>query len=78
LPKGSFVILIPLDADYRVLGYYNKSKSDFEITNDLFLRLNLDHSKDEYNLLKLKENQIFSYVYNFKGKLARKASGRRI
>ncbi len=75
MPKGSFVILIPLDADYRVLGYYNKSKSDFEITNDLFLRLNLDHSKDEYNLLKLKENQIFSYVYNFKGKLARKASG---
>ncbi len=75
MPKGSFVILNPIDADYRVLGYYNKSKSDFEITNDLFLRLNLDHSKDEYNLLKLKENQIFSYVYNFKGKLARKASG---
>jgi hypothetical protein len=75
LPKGSFVILIPLDADYRVLGYYNKSKSDFEITNDLFLRLNLDHSKNEYNLLKLKESQIFSYIYEFKGKLTRKASG---
>lgn len=69
------MILIPLDADYRVLGYYNKSKSDFEITNDLFLRLNLDHSKDEYNLLKLKESQIFSYIYEFKGKLTRKASG---
>ena len=54
MPKGSFVILNPIDADYRVLGYYNKSKSDFEITNDLFLRLNLDHSKNEYNLLKLK------------------------
>ena len=26
-------------------------------------------------MLKLKENQIFSYVYKFKGKLARKASG---
>ncbi|MHA1460926.1 MAG: hypothetical protein ACTSO8_05540, partial [Promethearchaeota archaeon] len=38
-------------------------------------RLNLDHSKDEYNLLKLKENQIFSYIYKFKGKLTRKASG---
>jgi len=75
MPIGSFVILIPLDADYRVLGYYNKSKSDFGITNDLFLRLNLDHSKNEYNLLKLKDHQIFSYIYNFKGKLARKASG---
>jgi FtsZ-binding cell division protein ZapB len=75
MPTGSFVILLPLDADYSVLGYYHKSKSDFEITNDLFLRLNLDHSKDEYNLLKLKENQIFSYIYKFKGKLARKASG---
>jgi hypothetical protein len=75
LPTGSFVVLLPLDTDYRILGYYNKSKSDFEITNDLFLRLNLDHSKDEYNLLKLKENQIFSYIYKFKGKLMRKASG---
>jgi len=76
MPTGSFVILLPLDADYRILGYYFKEgKNNFEITNDLFLRLNLDHSKDEYNLLKLKENQIFSYVYKFKGKLARKASG---
>lgn len=75
MPKGSFAILIPLDADYRVLGYYNKSKNDFEITSDLFLRLNLDHSKNEYNLLKLKDYQIFSYIYEFKGKLARKASG---
>jgi len=64
MPVGCFVILLPLDADYKILGYYNKEgKSEFEITNDLFLRLNLDHSKDEYNLL------------NFKGKLARKASG---
>jgi len=73
---GSFVVLLPLDADYKILGYYNKEgKSEFEITNDLFLRLNLDHSKDEFNLLKLKEHILFSYVYNFKGKLARKASG---
>jgi hypothetical protein len=76
MPVGSFVILLPLDADYKILGYYNKEgKSEFEITNDLFLRLNLDHSKDEYNLLKLKGYRVFSYIYNFKGKLARKASG---
>ena len=76
MPMGSFVVLLPLDADYKILGYYNKEgKSEFEITNDLFLRLNLDHSKDEFSLLKLKEHRIFSYVYNFKGKLARKASG---
>jgi hypothetical protein len=76
LPTGSFVVLLPLDADYKILGYYHKEgKSNFEITNDLFLRLNLDHSKDEYSLLKLKDFQIFSYLYNFKGKLTRKASG---
>ena len=57
MPIGSFVIVLPLDKDYKVLGYYFKEgKSDFEISNDLFLRLNLDHSKDEYSLLKLKEN----------------------
>ena len=76
MPFGCFVILLPLDADYKILGYYYKEiKSDFEITNDLFLRLNLDHSKDEFNLLKLKDHILFSFIYNFKGKLARKASG---
>ncbi|MFX1461317.1 MAG: hypothetical protein ACFFBT_17865, partial [Promethearchaeota archaeon] len=69
-------ILLPLDADYKISGYYFKEgKSNFEVTSDLFLRLNLDHSKNEYNLLKLKDLQIFSYLYRFKGKLARKASG---
>lgn len=76
MPTGSFVVLLPLDADYKILGYYHKEgKSNFEITNDLFLRLNLDHSKDEYGLLKLKDFKIFSYLYKFKGKLTRKASG---
>ncbi|MFX1587099.1 MAG: hypothetical protein ACFFC1_02995 [Promethearchaeota archaeon] len=76
MPMGSFVILLPLDADYKISGYYFKEgKSNFEVTSDLFLRLNLDHTKNEYNLLKLKEFQIFSYLYRFKGKLARKASG---
>ena len=76
MPIGSFVIILPLDKDYKVLGYYFKEgKSDFELSNNLFLRLNLDHSKDEYNLLKLKDQIIFSYLYNFKGKLRRKASG---
>jgi hypothetical protein len=76
VPIGSFVIIIPLEKDYKVLGYYFKEeKPGFKISNDLFLRLNLDHSKDEYSLLKLKENIIFSYLYKFKGKLRRKASG---
>jgi len=76
MPAGSFVILLPLDMDYKVLGYYFKEgKSNFEIKSDLFLRLNLDHSKDEFNLLKLQDYTIVSFLYKFKGKLARKASG---
>ncbi len=76
MPSGCFVILLPSDSDYRILGYYFKEgKSDFEISNDIFLRLNLDHSKSDYNLLKLKEHHIFSYNYIFKGKGARKALG---
>ncbi len=76
MPLGCFVILLPTDSDFKIMGYYFKeSKSNFEITNDLFLRLNLDHTKNEYNLLKLKDFQIFSYLYNFKGKLSRKALG---
>jgi hypothetical protein len=76
MPSGCFVILLPTDSDYKIMGYYFKEgKIDFEISNDLFLRLNLDHSKNEYNLLKIKDLQIFSYLHNFKGKLSRKASG---
>ncbi|MFX0023419.1 MAG: hypothetical protein ACFE9S_13925 [Candidatus Hermodarchaeota archaeon] len=76
MPAGSFVILLPTESDYKILGYYFKEgTSGFEITNDLFLRLNLDHSKNEYNLLKIKDLQIFSYIHKFKGKLSRNASG---
>ncbi|HDZ16823.1 MAG TPA: hypothetical protein ENH75_00940 [archaeon] len=76
MPTGCFVILLPTDSDYKIMGYYFKeSKSNFKISNDLFLRLNLDHSKNKYNLLKLKSFRIFSYLHRFKGKLTRKASG---
>ncbi len=76
MPKGCFVIILPLDSDYKVLGYYFKdSNLNFKVTSDLFLRLTLDHEKNEYNLLQFKETIIFSYFYKFKGKLARKASG---
>ena len=75
MPAGSFAIILPLDKDYKVLGYYFKDgNSIFEVTSDIFLRLNLDHSKDEYNLLSLKDLKIFSYLHVLKGKIARKAS----
>ena len=76
VPVGCFAVLLPLDLDYKVLGYYLKeAKNEFEIKDDLFLRLNLDHAKNEYNLLKLKDFRIFSYLHKFRGKLTRKASG---
>ena len=62
MPKGSFVILIPLDADYICFPILHAFLGLSNTTNDLFLRLNLDHSKNEYNLLKLKENHLFSYA----------------
>ncbi len=75
MPVGSFVIILPLDKDYKVLGYYFKDgHSIFEVTSDIFLRLNLDHSKDDYNLLSLKGLRLFSYLHALKGKIARKAS----
>ena len=76
MPRGSFVILIPIEADYKVLGYYFSDKRvKFEVTSDLFLRLNLDHSKNEYNTLKYKDAFMVSYLHTLKGKLSRKASG---
>ncbi len=75
MPAGSFVIILPLDKDYKVLGYYFKDgNSIFEVTSNIFLRLHLDHSKDDYNLLSLKGIRLFSFFYTLEGKIARKAS----
>ena len=76
MPKGLFIILLPREADYKILGYYLKNTElDFEVSSDLFLRLNLDHSKNKFNYLKLKNYIIISYLHNFTGKISRKASG---
>ncbi|MBY9006256.1 MAG: hypothetical protein KGD63_05820 [Candidatus Lokiarchaeota archaeon] len=77
MPKGTFCILLPLDSDYKILGYYFKNKSDanFKITGDLFLRLNLDHERNDYTFLKLKDHKIFSYIHKFEGKKKNKALG---
>ena len=38
MPAGCFVILLPTESDYKILGYYFKEGvSSYEITNDLFL-----------------------------------------
>jgi len=74
--RGCFVILLPNDTDFKTLGYFLKDNgSKFDVTSDLFLRLNLDHSKNEYNFLKIKDLSIFSHIRKFKGKLRPKASG---
>jgi hypothetical protein len=76
MPNGCYIILLLSESEYKVLGYYFKQKpSNFEVTGDLYLRLNLDHSKNEYTLIKLKENQLLSYFYKFQSKLSRKALG---
>ncbi len=76
MPNGTFAILLPTDSDYKVLGYYFVDKRiNFEVTGDLFLRLHLDHSKNIYNFLKLKDILLLSYMHEFKGRLSRKASG---
>jgi hypothetical protein len=76
MPKGIFSILLPHEADYTILGYYFSDKRvQFEVTSDIFLRLNLDHSKNEYNTLKIKDIFMVSYLHTLKGKLSRKASG---
>jgi hypothetical protein len=76
MPTGCFAVLLKSESEYNVLGYYFKEGiADFKITSDLYLRLNLDHSKNEYTILKLKDHHFVSYLYKFTGKLSRKALG---
>ncbi|MFO8020356.1 MAG: hypothetical protein R6U96_17170 [Promethearchaeia archaeon] len=78
MPAGTFVILLPKDRDYEVLGTYYKEKleeQDFQISSNLFLRLNLNHDKNEFSLIKLKDLNLVSYLHHFEGKLTRKYNG---
>ncbi|TXT64956.1 MAG: hypothetical protein BAJALOKI3v1_150059 [Promethearchaeota archaeon] len=77
MPKGTYVIVLPFDSDYKVLGKFFKDQEgkDFEITSNLFLRLNLDLERNDYSFLKIGDHQIFSYIYRFSGKTKIKASG---
>jgi len=72
---GGFCILLPLDSDYQILGQYLEGGADFEITSNIFLRLKLGLDRDEFNFLRTKTYDIFSYFYEFTGKKKLKASG---
>ncbi|MHA1272175.1 MAG: hypothetical protein ACTSQS_01940 [Promethearchaeota archaeon] len=71
--KGIFTILIPHESDYYELGSYAPEVGfKFKITDNIFLRLHLDHEKSEYNIRKFKDVTIASYLHNLSGKIARK------
>ena len=74
---GSFCILLPLHSDYKILGSYfkNPDEHDFELTDNIFLRLKLNHDRDKFNYLKFKEIEIFSYFHELTGKKKLKANG---
>lgn len=76
MPEGTYCIILPFDSDYKVLGTYFKDQEgkDFEITSNIFLRLNLDLERNEYSFLKLKDYRIFSYIHKLTGKTKIKAS----
>jgi len=74
---GSFCILLPLHSDHKILGTYFKEpqKESFEITDNIFLRLKLNHDRNKFNFFKFKEYEIFSNLHTFKGKKKLKANG---
>jgi hypothetical protein len=73
--KGCFCILLPLHSDYEILGQYLEGTDDIIITSNIFLRLKLGHDKNEFNFLKTKTYDIFSYYHEFSSKKKLKASG---
>ncbi|TXT65174.1 MAG: hypothetical protein BAJALOKI1v1_460009 [Promethearchaeota archaeon] len=73
--KGCFSILLPLHSDYEILGQYFSGAGKFEITSNIFLRLKLQHDKNEFNLLKTNKYDLFSYYHKFTTKKKLKASG---
>ncbi len=67
---GCFCYIV---ADLKLLGqYFKEDYKDFELTNNLFLRLNLDHERNEFNLLKLKDLIILTYSHEVSTKAHRK------
>ncbi|MHA1727044.1 MAG: hypothetical protein ACTSYC_01775 [Promethearchaeota archaeon] len=69
MSRGCFCYIF---SDLKVLGQYFKEEySNFKISNDLLLRLNLDHEKNEYNYLKIKDIAVLSYLHEITSKLHR-------
>ncbi len=69
MARGCFCYIF---SDLKVLGQYLKKEySNFKISNDLLLRLNLDHEKNAFNYLKIKDMAVLSYLHEVTSKLRR-------
>lgn len=66
MPKGCFLIIIEKNSELKVLGYYYKDKKEeTKISQDLLLRIQMNHSSKEVSKVNFGEIVYFSVIHEF-------------
>ena len=73
MPKGCFLIAVQKNSEMKILGYFNKDKKEIiEISDDLLLRIQMNHTTKEISKINFGDIVYFSYLYEFPPKLKKK------
>ena len=66
MPQGCFLIAMQKNSEFEILGYFFKDqKHKTLISDDLLLRIRMNHSLKEINKIILENQIILSYSYEF-------------
>jgi len=76
MPKGCFLIAMKKNSEFEILGYFFKDqKRQTPISDDLLLRIRIDHNSKEINKITLENQIILSFLYKFHPKFQKYLQG---
>ncbi|GAH88044.1 unnamed protein product, partial [marine sediment metagenome] len=76
MPKGYFLIAMKKNSEFEILGYFFKDqKRQTPISDDLLLRIRIDHNLKEINKITLENQIILSFLYKFHPKFQKYLQG---
>ncbi len=76
MPKGFFLIAMKKNSEFEILGYFFKDqKRQKPISDELFLRIRIDHNSKEINKITLENQIILSFLYKFHPKFQKYLQG---
>ncbi len=70
MPKGCFLIAVQKNSEMKIVGNYTKDKKEIiKISDDLLLRIQMNHATKEISKISFKDVVYFSYIHEYPSKL---------